>query len=268
MRRRHVERRVHFRRRLADAQAADRVAGEIHRHELLGRFGPQLGIEAALHDGEQRLVGARRRCAAALGPADAAPHRVGDHLARRSAARRRGRTPSRRRCRVVPEWRSDRSGVSSTRRRRCASGTSTPCSSIVVAVGEAEDLEAAAVGEDRAVPAHERVQPAERRDRFLARPQRQVVRVGQDHLRAGLAQAAGVDALDGALRADRHEGRHFDRAMRRGEACSAAQRAGVVVQKLEAEWRWHVHESEHPVNDRRLPRSSPLDASHVSRRGA
>ena len=80
-RRRHVERRVHFRRRLADAQAADRVADEIQRHEPLGRFGPQLRIEAALHDGEQRLIGARRRRLAALGPAHAAPHGVGHDFA-------------------------------------------------------------------------------------------------------------------------------------------------------------------------------------------
>ena len=55
----------------------------------------------------------------------------------------------------------------------------TPCSSIDHALGQAEDLKAAAVGEDRPVPAHERVQAAERRDSLLARPQREVIRVAR-----------------------------------------------------------------------------------------
>ena len=86
----------------------------------------------------------------------------------------------------------------------------TPCSSTIDALGQAEELKAAAVGENRPVPAHERVQAAERRDDLLAGPQRQMIRVGQNHLRAGLAQPAGVDAFDRALRADRHERRRFD----------------------------------------------------------
>ena len=81
-RRRDIERRVHFWRRLADAQAADRVADEIERDKFLGRFGPQLGVEAALDDCELGLIVAGRRGSAALGPADAAPHGIGHDFAR------------------------------------------------------------------------------------------------------------------------------------------------------------------------------------------
>ena len=52
---------------------------------------------------------------------------------------------------------------------------------------EAEDLIAAAVGEDRPVPAHEAVQAAELADELRARPQGQVVGVGEDDLCADLA---------------------------------------------------------------------------------
>ena len=55
-------------------------------------------------------------------------------------------------------------------------------------VPEREDLVAARVGEDRAVPAHERVQAAELRDQLLARPQVQVVRVAEQDRRAERAQ--------------------------------------------------------------------------------
>ena len=51
-----------------------------------------------------------------------------------------------------------------------------------------------------------------------------MVGVGENHLGAGLAQAAGVDAFDRALRADRHEGRHLDGAVRRVKRPSRARR--------------------------------------------
>ena len=59
------------------------------------------------------------------------------------------------------------------------------------AIGEAEDLKAAAVGEDRAVPAHERVEAAQGRDGLLARPERQMIGVGEDHLRRYRAGGRG-----------------------------------------------------------------------------
>src|SRR5205809_3843955 len=55
------------------------------------------------------------------------------------------------------------------------------------AVGQTKDLKAAAVGQDRSVPTHERMKSAQRCNRLLTRPERQMIRVGQNHLRAGIS---------------------------------------------------------------------------------
>ena len=70
-----------------------------------------------------------------------------------------------------------------------------------------EDLETTRIGENRAVPARERVQPAELLDHVLAGAEMQVVGVAEDDLRADHAQLARVEALDRSLRPDRHERR-------------------------------------------------------------
>ena len=57
-------------------------------------------------------------------------------------------------------------------------------------VGEAEDLEAAGVGEDGAVPVHERVQAAGVAHDVGAGAQVEVVGVGEQHLRADARGAA------------------------------------------------------------------------------
>ena len=81
-------------------------------------------------------------------------------------------------------------------------------------VAKAEDLEAAAVGQDGSIPAHERMQAAELLDQLRARPQHQVIGVGEDDLRACLAQFFRRDAFDGGLRADGHEDGRRDGAVR------------------------------------------------------
>ena len=50
-------------------------------------------------------------------------------------------------------------------------------------VAQREDLEAARVGQDRPVPAHEPVQPAELGDQLVAGPEVQVVGVAEHDLR-------------------------------------------------------------------------------------
>jgi hypothetical protein len=100
-------------------------------------------------------------------------------------------------------------------------------------VAEREDLEAAGVGQDRAVPAHEGVQPAELGDRLRAGTEVQVVGVAEQDLGAEVAQLAGVDALDRGLGADGHEGRRAQLTVRRrehsrpGRAVSRGQRKPV-----------------------------------------
>ena len=157
--------------RFADAEAADRVAGKIERDQLLGatrRAVPRSSPPCTMAN-----------CAWSARVA-AARHRSAQRTLRRMASRRSPRASCRQGDDVVEHHGDVAAEVFlngdgplgrelDAARRRCASGRRRRCSSIFVLVGEAEDLEAAAVGEDRAVPAHEAVQAAERRD-ASARP--------------------------------------------------------------------------------------------------
>ena len=81
---------------------------------------------------------------------------------------------------------------------------------------QAEDLEAAGIGEDRPRPVHELVQPAEPPDRLVPRPQIQMIGVAENDLGVEIVdQIPRQQALDGGLRPDRHEHRRLDVAMRR-----------------------------------------------------
>ena len=53
---------------------------------------------------------------------------------------------------------------------------------------EREDLKATGVGEDRPIPSHEPMQSAEIANQLVARPQVQMIRVGENHLRADRAE--------------------------------------------------------------------------------
>ena len=82
----------------------------------------------------------------------------------------------------------------------------TPSSVILRRSGEAEDLEAAGIGEDGAGPGHESVQAAELADQFVAGAEEQVVGVAEDD--AGVEvfpEVALGEAFDGGLGADGHE---------------------------------------------------------------
>ena len=58
------------------------------------------------------------------------------------------------------------------------------------------DLIAAGVGEDGAVPAHEAVQPAKLGDALGARPQHEMIGVGEDDVGAGRAHRLRQHGLD------------------------------------------------------------------------
>ena len=76
---------------------------------------------------------------------------------------------------------------------------------------EGEDLVAAAVRQDRAVPAHEFVQATEAGDEFFARAHMEVVGVAENDLRAERFEFGGRHGLHRRLRADGHEDRGLDR---------------------------------------------------------
>ena len=88
-------------------------------------------------------------------------------------------------------------------------------------VAEREDLVAARVGQDRAVPAHEAMEPAELGDQLVAGPEEEVVGVAENDVRADRPHLVGVERLDRRLRPDRHEGRGRNVAVRRAEDAGA-----------------------------------------------
>ena len=71
---------------------------------------------------------------------------------------------------------------------------SAPSSVILRRSREAEDLVAAAVGQDRMRPADEAVQAAPPRDQLVAGTQIEVIGVAEDDLRAGLLEVAMAHA--------------------------------------------------------------------------
>ncbi len=96
-------------------------------------------------------------------------------------------------------------------------------------VAQREDLVAARIGQDRAVPAHEAVEPAELGDQLVAGPEEEVVGVAEDDVRAERPHLVGVERLDRRLRPDRHERRRRDVAVRGAEDRPRAPLPSVAV---------------------------------------
>ncbi len=78
-------------------------------------------------------------------------------------------------------------------------------------LGQGEYLEAAAIGQDRSVPTHKRVQAPRQVDELWTGPEHQVIGIRQDDLRAETFDLGRMERLDGGLRSDRHEDRGLDR---------------------------------------------------------
>jgi cyanate lyase len=72
-------------------------------------------------------------------------------------------------------------------------------------VAHREHLEAARVGDDRVLPAHEVVQPAEPLDPLVPRVEEQVIGVAQHHVVAEVAHLGRREAADRGLGRQRHE---------------------------------------------------------------
>ena len=94
------------------------------------------------------------------------------------------RAPSRCRTRGAPGCRPRARASAGAASRRGATGTRRPPRVIIAALGQAEHLVAAAVGEDRPVPADEAVQAAARAISSSPGPQEQVIGVAEDDLGA------------------------------------------------------------------------------------
>ena len=200
--------------RLADAEPAQRIAGKIKPDQGGCTLGPQFHVGAALHDGEQGLVRAALGVAAALRPVNGSPHRftqiLRPHVGRWAFIQAHGDVRAEVFLNGDGALRAElqRGAVDVRLEHRCPVVDSP-------AEGEAIDLKAAAVGEDRPVPAHEPVQPAQIGDQPVSGPERQMIGVAQNNAGAAFFQLPRRQPFDGRLRADRHEDGRLHAAMRR-----------------------------------------------------
>ena len=195
-------------------QAADRVTGESERPQPLGTLPPKFRIEAALHEPEECLIRSRVRRPAPLGPAERPPHRVFHH---RPLGRQRhdmihlhgdiGADPLLNPHRVLGRE-LDRAAVDVGAKK--GAGLGDPH-----LLCETEHLEAARIGERGTIPSHERRHAPRLLDQLLAGPQVEVIRIGEHHPGAGLANAADIDSLHAGERGHRHEQGRGHAAVRR-----------------------------------------------------
>ena len=213
----------HRRLALADRQPADRVAVEADLGQRVRRGGAQRGINAALHDAEQgRSPGAgTNACLRQRRPAHGQLHR-GARLGlgggeRRALVQRHGDGGVEQMLDLHGAGRGQAMGGAVEMRLE-----RHPVGVQLAQLGQRHDLEAAGIGQDRARPVHEPVQPAEPRDPFRAGAQHQVVGVAQHQPGAGRAHRVGGHRLHRAGGADRHEHRRLDR---RHARCAARRRA-------------------------------------------
>ena len=105
---------------------------------------------------------------------------------------------------------------------------------------EAEDLVAPAVGEHRARPVHECVEPPEAQDPFVARTEVQVVGVAQDEAGTRGPDLFKGDRLDRPDRSHRHEDRGGDAAVAGGQKYRAGPADWIGPVHGEAEGRGQV----------------------------
>ena len=97
----------------------------------------------------------------------------------------------------------------------------------LAAIGEAEHLVTAAIGEDGLVPANEFVESTPARDQLVAGAQHQVIGVAENDARADLVKMLMCKGFDGTLRADRHEDRRVDCAVRGLQDSASRRTIGV-----------------------------------------
>ena len=211
----HLQRRRDLFPALADAHSADGVAIEVQ-----SRSGPQhtraaqVGVRASLNDAEERLVGSLMWPPCSGRPGDGPI----DGLAISSRLAGSAGQWSRHIATSAPSALLNGDGPLGSQLEQAAVEVRPERQPLVInpaPIGQAENLETAGIRQDRPVPAHERVQSAQRRNDVLTRPKRQVVGIRQKHSRSGIANLVGRQPLDCRLRSDRHERRGLDRPVRR-----------------------------------------------------
>ena len=170
--------------RLADGEAAERIAVEAHVDQRLGARAAQRRACAALDDAEERMAGLRaERDLASLRPAQRKPHGALDLGLRR----RQLHTFVELHLDVGAEQALDlhRALRRQMMPRAVDMGLKGHAAFVELAqLRERHDLKAAGIGEDRPWPVHELMQAAERGDALGARPQHQMIGVGEHDIGA------------------------------------------------------------------------------------
>ena len=98
-------------------------------------------------------------------------------------------------------------------------------------VAQRKHLEAARVGQDRTVPAHEAMQPAVRRDHLQPGPQPEMESIAEDNRRADADQFVRGHGFHRAIGAHRHESRRWRHAVRQCQR--SASRSAVRGEQFE-----------------------------------
>ena len=209
---RSVDRLVHELLGLAHRDAAYRVAVEADLDELLGAVAADVVVDSALNDAEDHLAVGVRRVLRGLRPAQGLLDRLLGPLALAGVGQA-----------FVEDHRDVRADDALHLHRLLRPEEELVAVDMGVEAapflgdfahpGERKDLEAARIGEDRPVPAHEAVKPAGGREDLRAGAQHEVVGVAQDDLRPQLLEVARLQRLDRPKRANIHKNGGFDGAV-------------------------------------------------------
>ena len=225
----------------AHAQTANGIARRAAFGDCFRRGHTQVLVRRALHNGEQMLVeSVLRRCGvqmrdAAIQPPVRAFHRFPGIavIAGIRGALVEGHDD------VRPDAALDVHGSLRAEQVLAAIDVAAERHALfgdLAAVGQAEHLVAAAVGQNRSLPIHEFVQPARRLQHVGAGAEVQMVSIAQDDLRADVvAQIPLRHRFDRSCRSNRHENRRLDDPVVRCDAAGTCLGLRVFAVDLKVE---------------------------------
>ena len=228
----------HLRFRFAHTDPADRVTVPTHFDQGPRGLFPQVRIGRALHDAEKKrplpcVIAPGPPIDRALLPAQREVEAPGRLLMR--ARMRRALVESHddiRPERVLDFHRG--LGTDETRAAVEVVLEMRPLLGNATQLREGKNLEATTVGEDRTIPPHELVQPAQLADDVQPRTHEKMVGVAEDNLRLQLPQFARTHRLHCPLCADRHKNRCANDPAARMQRPAARGRRGVSRRDIEA----------------------------------
>src|SRR5258706_1324434 len=181
-----LHRHHHFRLRLANAYSTNGVSIELHPHEGLGAFLAQRGVVATLNNSENLLAIGSRLFTAFLRPAnrpiDGRVNLLWRARVRRTIVEDHGNVRS--------EQALNLHGFPGSEEEQRSIEVGTELNSMCLDfpdAGQTEDLESAAVGQNRTGPTDKSMEAAGSADDVQTWPDMKVISVAQNNLRAHLA---------------------------------------------------------------------------------